>query len=111
MQQSLAQRLSIEQLQYDVEEVAVCAEVEDGDEVRMIEQPERTRLLVKTGHQVGAADRGGGEQLDSHVAPQLRVAGTIDLPHPPRPQGREGLQAPHPPPLLAGPYCGNETDI
>src|SRR5439155_15504806 len=80
--EALAQRLPYQQLQDDVERLAVRAEVVDGDEVRMVEEPEGARLLVEAGHDLlGVAARHRRQELDGDVAGELGVASAIDLSH------------------------------
>src|ERR1051326_1971540 len=80
--QAVAQRLPFEQLEDDVEGVAVLAEVVDGDEVRVIEQAERARLLLEARDDLlGVAAGNGREELDGDVAGELGVARAIDLSH------------------------------
>src|SRR5437868_2497784 len=67
------------------------AEVEDGDEVRMVEQAEGTRLLMKTGDDVRASGDRSGEELERDVASELDVAGAIHLSHSARPDERDDL--------------------
>src|ERR1043166_6024834 len=92
--QTLAQRLAFEELEDDVERLAVRAEVVDGYEVRRVEQAEGAGLLLEARHDLLRAAPGDGrEELDGHVAGQLRVAGAIDLSHASRADERDDLVA------------------
>src|ERR1043166_1941274 len=90
----VAKRMAFEEREDDVERLAVRAEVVDGDEVRMVEQAEGAGLLLEARHDLLRAAPGDGrEELDGHVAGQLRVAGAIDLSHASRADERDDLVA------------------
>ena len=54
---------------------------EDGDDVGVIERGERLRLASKAVEPLPIACDVGGKHLDGDVAPEPRVARTIDLAH------------------------------
>jgi hypothetical protein len=50
-------------------------------DVRMIERGERLGLALESGEPIGIGGERVGQDLDRHVAIQLRVAGFVDLAH------------------------------
>jgi uncharacterized protein len=58
----------------------------------MIEHPRRPRLLLESAHEIGA--RRAGKDFQRHVPPDARVACTVDLPHPARPDEGKDLIRP-----------------
>ena len=67
----------------------------------LYEPGEQMRFAPKTGEALGILPDYGGQDFDSHVAPQLHIGRAPNLPHSSRSQGREdpvGAEA------LAGSY-------
>jgi hypothetical protein len=63
----------------------------DGDDVGVVEGGGGAGLLDETGAASRVREVLGGKDLDRHLAPQPRVAGAVDLAHPPGPEGLEDL--------------------
>src|SRR6266852_5728776 len=79
---ALAQRFSFQQLGHDVAGPLVVTEVEDGEDVRVRERGNRSRLALKSRHRVGVARRVLRENFDGHIAAKPRITSAINLPHP-----------------------------
>jgi hypothetical protein len=58
---------------------------------RLIERGERFGLPLEPRHTFGIIRKRLGEDLDGHVAIDLRIAGAVDLTHPAGPTGRLDL--------------------
>ena len=89
----LAQRLPFQQLLDDVgrARMGVRADVVDGSDVRVVQEPCGLRLLLEPAQAIGVGGERRRQDLDRHVAPEARVPGAVDLAHPPGPDGRENL--------------------
>ena len=57
----------------------------------MVQDPARAGLLLETAQAVGVGGEGRRQDLDRDVAAEPRVAGAVDLAHPPRADRREDL--------------------
>ncbi len=99
--QPVAQRLAIQDLGDEIGGVVLRAGVEDGEDVRVIERRGGPRLLLEAADALGVGAQGGGEDLDRHVAPEARVPGAVDLPHPARAERADDL-------VRAEPRAGGE---
>ena len=89
--QPRAHRLALEQLRHGVRDPAVVAEVEDGQDVRVRERGDRLGLPLEA-LQGGRVPRQVGRQdLQRHVAVELRVARPVDLAHAADAERREDL--------------------
>ena len=86
-----AQGLALQHFEDDVGDPILGADVVDGQDVGMIEGGHRPGLLLEAAEAVGARRAIGGDDLDRHLSPQSRVAGTVDLSHAPRPEGGNDL--------------------
>jgi len=77
---------------------------EDGDDVRVVERGEGLGLALEAREPIGVARHVGGQHLERHLAPELRVDGAIHLAHAACPDGSgnpvvgEGLADQHVPP-------------
>ncbi len=63
----------------------------DGRDAGMIQRREHLGLAAEPGDAVGILRERRGQYLDRSVAVELRIAGTIDLPHPARADGADDL--------------------
>ena len=79
--QAFAQCLAVEQLRHDVGRAVVHTDVVDGEDVRVIERGGGARFLLETMQPPRIGGGVGREHLDRDVAPEPRVAATIDLAH------------------------------
>ena len=80
--QALAQRLAVEQLHRGEGDLAVLAEIEDRQDVRMRERRDRLGLALEARQRVGVGGEMRRQDLDRHLAVELGVAGAEDLAHP-----------------------------
>ena len=60
----------------------------------MVERGERAGLALEAGDAFAVAREFLGQHLDRHLAPELGVAGAVDLTHASRAEGREDLVRP-----------------
>ena len=58
----------------------------DRADVRVVQRGEELRLAAKAAESLFILGHLGGQNLDRHVAPEVRVGGAVDLPHPPGPE-------------------------
>ena len=79
--QRLPQRLPLEQLRDGVVHAVVIAEIVNGEDVRMGERGDRTRLALESRDPFGIGRHGLRQNLDGHVAAQGRVVRAIHLAH------------------------------
>jgi hypothetical protein len=63
----------------------------DRDDVGVVQLGGGTGLLLEAGPARRVGEPVGREDLDRHLAPEPRVPGAVDLPHPPGPEGLEDL--------------------
>ena len=80
--QPLGEVLSLDELE-DEEELPVrLLEPVDGGDARVVERREELRLAPEAGEALGVLRELGGEHLEGHLAPELRVGGAVHLAHP-----------------------------
>jgi len=60
-------------------------------DVRMVERGKQLRLTFEPRETLGVVSEVLGEDLDRDVTPELGVAGSLDLSHPARTNGRDDL--------------------
>ena len=72
---------ALEELHGHVDEAVLLAEVEDGDDVRVVELGGRLGLALEAAAEVGLGGEGRGDRLDRDEAVQERVLGLVDLAH------------------------------
>ena len=90
-----AKRLPFEQLLDDIGRAVVArADVVDGGDVGVVQDPGRAGLLLEAAQAVGVGGEGGRQDLDRHLAAEARVSRAVDLSHPPRSDRREDLVGP-----------------
>ena len=94
--ESIAERLSIEQLLNDVRNPLVTPDVVDGDDVRVAQRAGRSRLHLEAALPVLVPGPLLGQPLDRHVARQPRVTGTVDVAHSAAADRRHDLVGPEP---------------
>jgi hypothetical protein len=75
-----AEGLALEQLCDDEVRRALGADIVNGENVRMIQRGDRTRLALETCQRVDAA-RDGREDLDRDVAGEPGIVGAVDFTH------------------------------
>ena len=85
--QSLGERLASNQLQDKAVHLPTVAggpvlESVDGADERMIQGSEHTRLALEAREAFGIAGHVLRQDLDGHIASELRVPGTVDFAHP-----------------------------
>ena len=85
--QTRTQRHAVEQLHHGVGRVALVAELEDRDDVRMRERRDGQRLTLEARERLRVGRRGRRQHLDGDIAMEPEVARPIDLAHAPGPQG------------------------
>ena len=90
----LAQGLALEQLGDGVGEIALAADVVEGEEAGVGEGGEGSCLALEAGDAVEVAGDGFGEDLEGDVASEAGVAGAVDLAHATRADRREDLVRP-----------------
>ena len=81
--QPIGKSLTRQQLEDDVWRAIVGADVENRQDVGMVEGSCCPGLVLETAELVRAYRRGRGKNLNRHVAPEARIAGTVDLAHAP----------------------------
>src|SRR6266545_581243 len=77
----VCQRRPFDELHNERAEAVRFFETVDRRDVRMIQRREQPRLARKPREPIGVAGKVGWEELDRDVAPELRIAGAIHLPH------------------------------
>ena len=75
--------LPLEELHGHVGEAVLFAEVEDGDDVRVVELGRRLGFPQEAAAEVGIGGEGGGDRLDGDEPVEERVLGLVDLAHRP----------------------------
>ncbi len=87
----LSQRDSVHQLHRHVGGRAVCPDVVDRDDVRVVERRGRLRFLLEAPQAAGVGSERFRQDLERHLASEARVPCPVYLPHPARAQVRENL--------------------
>ncbi len=82
------ERLPLEELGDEVGDPVVAPDVEDGEDVRVVEPPDRLHLDLEPANPVGVGGPGPREDLDGDVAAEPGVPGAPDLAHSPRADAR-----------------------
>jgi hypothetical protein len=77
-----AQRFSLQQFRDGVMDAVLAAEIEDGQDVRMRQRRDRTRLAIKTIERNLVLLEMRRQHLDRNIAMQPRILGAINLTHP-----------------------------
>jgi hypothetical protein len=77
----LAQRFAVEQFHDDEGLSVMGAELEHRDDVGMRERRDRLGFALESCEPLRISGDGRGQDLDGHVAPELRVPRPVDLPH------------------------------
>ncbi len=67
----------------------------------MVEHARGARLLLEAPQAVGVSSKGRRKNFNGYLAPQARVAGAVDFPHPTRTERREDF-------VRAKPSSGNQ---
>ena len=89
--QPLAERLALQQLHRRVDGALLAAEVVDGEDVRVREGGDRLRLALEAPERVGILGEVPRQDLDRHLALELRVARAEDDAHPALAELRDDL--------------------
>jgi hypothetical protein len=89
--ESVAQRLSFQQLEHNVVDAALHAHVVDGQDVRMIEGRHRHGFLLETPEATGLVFPGCGHDLERYLPPKARITRSVYLAHPPRAERSQDL--------------------
>src|SRR5262249_52810748 len=79
--ESCTQRFAVKQLRHDIWRAALLADVMNREDVWMVERSGGAGFLPESRQALGIAAELGWQDFDRHVAPQPRVARSIDLPH------------------------------
>src|SRR5713226_4785861 len=87
----LRQILALDEFHHERGDATAFFEAMNTADVRVIQRRERFRFTLKAGDPLGVRDERVRQDLDRHVAIQLRVARFIDLAHAAGPKGREDL--------------------
>ena len=93
-----AQRLAFQKLHDGIGRSLVRPEVVDRENIRMRQRRDRQGLALEPRQRVGIRGQRLRQDLDRHVASQLRVPRPIHLSHPARAQRRQDLVGPEPGP-------------
>jgi hypothetical protein len=83
--EKLPQRLALEKLGDNVRGAVVRADVEDGQDVRVVERGDCPGLALEALQPLRVRGHVGGKYLDRHLAPETRVPRPVDLAHPASP--------------------------
>ena len=86
--QARRERLAFQQLGDDVGSTVVGADVVHRQDVRMVELAGRTGFQLETSQPSRIGGDLGRQHFDRDIPAQAGVAGTVDLPHPARPDRR-----------------------
>ena len=78
----LRKRLALDQLHHDGLNAVALLESVDRRDVGVAQRRQHARLALEPRQPIGIARERRGQDLDRHVAPQLRVPRAIDLAHP-----------------------------
>ncbi len=89
--QALCEGGTFHQLQDESRDALLLGDAVDPGNVRMIQGREDVRLALEAGTPIGVARDRVRQNLESHLALQLQVAGAIDLAHPARPERCQNL--------------------
>lgn len=81
--ESLAKRLSVEQLRDRVGDASIRPEIVDGKDVRMRQGGDRLGFALEPLERIAVLRQMVGQHLEGHVAIEPRVARAIDLAHAP----------------------------
>jgi hypothetical protein len=92
--QTCTQRHAVEQLHHGVGRVALVAELEDRDDVRMRERRDGQGFTLEARERLRVGRCGRRQHLDGDIAMEPEVARPIDFAHAPRPQGANDLECP-----------------
>ena len=85
VREPLAQGLAFEELGNQVRPAVVRAHVVDGQHVGMVEGRDGMRFLLEASQPLGVLGGVARDHLEADLAPETRVAGSIDFAHPTRP--------------------------
>jgi hypothetical protein len=88
---AIAQGLPFEQLQHHVSETVFGADIVDGEYVRIVEGPDGSSFELEAPKVFRIVFASGGDDLEGDVPSEARVAGPVDLAHPPRANRRADL--------------------
>jgi hypothetical protein len=86
-----AERVSIQQLEDDVRDSVLRADVVDGEDVGMVEGRDGPGFLLESAEAVGVALARRGHDLESDIPSETGITRAVDLAHAPRAQGRADL--------------------
>ncbi len=81
-QQPALQRLSLDELEDDVRDVALVPDIVDGHDRRVLDRSGGARLVLEQPEPLGVARRLEIEELDRDFAAEAGVARTVHLGHP-----------------------------
>jgi hypothetical protein len=87
--QPLAQRRSFEQLHHRVRDAVLAAEIVNGEDVRMGERGDRSRLALETRQRLRLVRHHVGDDFDRDVAAQALIVRAPDLAHATRADRRD----------------------
>src|SRR5438093_3737213 len=90
-EQSLPKGLPFEQLFNYVGLALVCADIVDGNEIRVVESARCARLLLEAHEPLAVCCELRRKHFDCHLSTDSRIARTIDLPHSARPDRCDDL--------------------
>ena len=102
----LAQRLAFDELHRDEGDISLPPDLVNRHDVRMVQRRGRAGLLLEPGDPVPIQGQGLRQNLDRHVAAELRILRPVYLSHPTRTQGRQDLEAAE---ASAGGECHEKT--
>ena len=94
--EELAQRPAVDELHDDEGRLGILADLVDRDDRGVVQGRGRPRLRLEAGEPLGVERELAREGLDRDVAPEARVPGPVDLPHPAGAQAVHDLVLPEP---------------
>jgi hypothetical protein len=80
--ETLRQRATLDELEDESMNFFTLLEPVDGADVRMIQRRQNPCLALEPRATIGVRREDLGQNLDRHVAPQRRIARTVDVTHP-----------------------------
>ena len=80
--EALGQRLPLDELEDESMNAVTLLEPVDGADVRMIQRCQQPRLALEPRATIRVGREDVRQNLDRHVAPERRIARTVDVTHP-----------------------------
>ena len=100
--QTITKRRALQQFRNDEGQALVCADIEHGQQIGMIDRSGGSSFLLETTESIGILGERRRQDLDRDVARDARVARAIHLAHPARPERGDDL-------VVTNPGTGSEN--